>query len=115
MWCFGLTDFAMVRQRGAAIDWMEASGEVSRGDSPICSIRKGRAILSSSHGEDLAVTRSMRLLAAEPTQIRFPRKISSLAIVEDGRRISIPVQEPGEESTLEIDDQLVQYVVEVNF
>jgi hypothetical protein len=57
----------------------------------------------------------MRVLAAEPTQIRFPRKISSLAIVEDGRRISIPVQEPGEESALEIDDQLVRYVVEVNF
>ena len=112
---FGLTDFAMVRQRGAAIDWMEASGEVSRGDSPICSIGKGRAILSSSHGEDLAVTRSMLLLAAEPTQIRFPRKISSLAIVEDGRRISIPVQELGEESTLDIDDQLVRYVIEVNF
>jgi hypothetical protein len=111
----GLTDFAMVRQRGTAIDWIEASGEVSRGDSPICSIRKGRAILSSSHGEDLAVTRSMRVLAVEPTQIRFPRKISSLAIVEGGRRISIPVQSPGEDSTLEIDDQLVQYVVEVNF
>jgi hypothetical protein len=111
----GLTDFAMVRQRGVAIDWMEASGEVSRGDSPICSIQKGRAILSSSHGEDLAVTRSMRVLATEPTQIRFPRKISSLAITEDGRRISIPPQEPGKESTLDIDDQLVQYVVEVNF
>jgi hypothetical protein len=111
----GLTDFAMVRQRGAAIDWIEASGEVSRGDSPICSIHNGRAILISSHGDDLAVTRSMRVLAAEPTQIRFPRKISSLAIIEDGRRISIPVQESGEESTLELDDQLVQYVVEVNF
>jgi hypothetical protein len=94
---------------------MEASGEVSRGDSPICSIQKGRAILSSSHGEDLAVTKSMRVLATEPTQIRFPRKISSLAIIEDGRRISIPVQEAGKDSTLEIDDQLVQYVVEVNF
>jgi hypothetical protein len=112
---FGLNDFAMVRQRGAAIDWIEASGEVSRGDSPICSIRKGRVLLSSSHGEDLAVTRSVRVLAAEPTQIRFPRKISSLAIVVDGRRISIPFQEPGEKSTLEIDDQLVQYVVEVTF
>jgi Cellulase (glycosyl hydrolase family 5) len=111
----GLTDFAMVRQRGTAIDWIEGSGEVSRGESPICSIRKGRAILSSSDGEDLVVTRSIRVLAAEPTQIRFPRKISSLAIIEDGRRISIPVRELGEESTLEIDDQLVQYVVEVNF
>jgi hypothetical protein len=111
----GLTDFAMVRQRGAAIDWIEASGEVSRGGSPICSIRKGRAILSSSHGEDLAVTRSMRVLAAEPTQIRFPRKISSLAIIENGRPIPLPVQESGKESTLEIDDQLVQYVVEVTF
>jgi hypothetical protein len=111
----GITDFAMVRQRGAAIDWIEASGEVSRGDSPICSIRKGRVLLSSSHGEDLAVTRSMRVLAAEPTQIRFPRKISSLAVIEDGRRIPIPVQESSEKSTLEIDDQLVQYVVEVTF
>ena len=111
----GLTDFAMVRQRGAAIDWMEASGEVSRGDSPLLAIEKGRAILSSSHGEDLAVTKSMRVLATEPTQIRFPRKISSLAIIEDGRRISIPVQEAGKDSTLEIDDQLVQYVVEVTF
>ena len=53
------------------------------------------------------------MLAAEPTQIRFPRKISSLAIIENGRCIPLPVQESGKESTLEIDDQLVQYVVEV--
>jgi hypothetical protein len=111
----GLTDFAMVRQRGAAIDWMEASGEVSRGDSPICFIRNGRAILSSSHGEDLAIARSIRVLATEPTEIRFPRKISSLAIIEDGHRIPIPAQESGKESTLKIDDELVQYVVELNF
>ena len=38
-----------------------------------------------------------------------------LESIEDGRRISIPVQEAGKDSTLEIDDQLVQYVVEVNF
>jgi hypothetical protein len=70
--------------------------------------------LSSSHGEDLAIAKSIRVLATEPTEIRFPRKISSLAIIENGHRIPIPAQESRRESTLKIDDELVQYVVELN-
>lgn len=111
----GLTDFAVVRQRGTAVDWIEASGDVSRNGSPICSIEKGRAILASNQKLDLATANSVRVLATEPTVIHFPRKISSIAIFEQGQRAPVVVERPANSSILNVDSELVAYVIEVRF
>ncbi len=111
----GLTDFAAVRQRGTAVDWIEASGDVSRNGLRICSIEKGRAILASDHGLDLAVANSFRVLATEATVIHFLRKISSIAIFEQGQPAPVVIERPANSSVLTVDSELVPYVIEVRF
>ncbi len=111
----GLTDFAAVRQHGTAVDWIEASGNVSRNGSPICSIEKGGAILASEHGLDLATAPSVRVLATEATAIHFPRKILSIAIFKQDQPVPVVIERPKNSSVLNVDSELVPYVIEVRF
>jgi hypothetical protein len=109
----GLEKYALVRESGAAIDWVEGTGRIREDGTLVASIENGRVILASGGGEDLSSAESVRLLASEPTTIRFPRRISSSAIVVDGGKTQLQSAIAG--STLTIDDQLVHYVIEVNF
>ncbi len=111
----GLTGFAAVRQRGRAVDWIEASGVVSRNGSPICSIEKGRAILVSEHGLDLATAPSVRVLVTEATAIHFPRKILSIAIFKQQPPVPVVIERPTNSSVLNVDSELVPYVIGVRF
>jgi hypothetical protein len=111
----GLTGFAAVRQRGTAVDWIEASGDVSRNGSPICSIEKGRAILASENGLDLSTANSLRVLATEATAIHFPRKILSIGILEQGNSAPVIIQRLTGSTVLNVDSELFSYVIEVKF
>lgn len=111
----GLDGFAEVRQKGDAIDWIEASGNVVRDGSALFSVAKGRAIVATQDGQDIASARSVRVLATEPTEIHFPRKISSVALFEEGKAAPRSVERPKDGTVLKIDDEMVSYVVEARF
>lgn len=108
----GLETYALVRQRGGAVDWIEGAGEIRENGELIASVENGRAILASGHGEDLAHAETIRLLAEQPTTVRFARAIASASISLGAKRIPIPVAAGA--TKLTVDDQLARYVIEVN-
>jgi hypothetical protein len=111
----GLSDYVLVQEGEAGINWVEASGEVVVQGSPFCAIDRGRAILASDDGLDLVHSKRVRVLATEPTRIKFSRAIASVAVLEEGRRDALATFEPeaADNFSLDIDSELIRYVLRI--
>ena len=109
-----LNTYAMVHERKSGVNLVETSGDVVIVDKPLCRISKGRVIMASVDQHDLINTKGIRLIATEPTSIHFNRCISSCSLLLEG------TPEPAasfqvNNDRLEIDSQMVHYVIQVTF
>jgi hypothetical protein len=111
----GINEYGMVHERATGVNLVEATGKVAINGTPFCTIERGRAILASDDGPDLAQSKRVRVLATEPTRITFASPIGSVAVLEEGRAQPLATFAPGAagECALDIDSELVRYVVRV--
>jgi len=111
----GLNKFAMVQESPAGINWVQANGQIVINGSRFCNIDHGRAILASDHGLDLLHARFVRLLASEPTLIKFEQPIASISVQEENRAEPLVTFSPdqAEKRGLKIDGELVRYVLQI--
>jgi hypothetical protein len=112
---FGVNQYAMVHERATGVNLVEATGEVVVNGTPFCTIERGRAILASDDGLDLAHSKAVRVLATEPTRITFACPMGSVAVLEEGRvePLATFAPEAAGKSALDIDSELLRYVVRV--
>jgi len=113
----GLDTYAMVHEDAAGVSLVEAAGEVIVNGAHLCSVDKGRAIIASDDGNSLTTSKRLRVLASEPTMIRFARAIRSLEVLPETNPAPLPTFAPDASgpSVLEIDSEAVRYIVRVLF
>lgn len=113
----GLNSYALVQEGTRGVNLLEASGEVILHGVHFCTIQSGRAIIASDDGEDLTRSERVRVLATEPTSIRFSRPIRSLEVLQEGEAAPLATFSPSATNrfVVEIDSELVRYVVRVRF
>jgi hypothetical protein len=113
----GVNEYALVHERASGVNLVEASGEVVINGARFCTIERGRAILASDDGLDLAHSKRIRVLATGPTRIRFARPMGSVAVLEEGQSepLTTFVPEGADKAALEIDSELIRYILGITF
>jgi hypothetical protein len=112
----GLDNFAMVHESSAGVNWLQGSGDVVINGTRFCTIDQGRGILASGDGLDLLHSRRVRVLATEPTKVRFVQPITSVTVLEENRIEPLATISPtgSDKTSLDIDSELVRYVLQIN-
>ena len=112
----GLNDYAMVQESAAGINWVHTSGAVVINGSQLCAIEQGRAILASDDALDLLHSKRVRVLATQPTRIKFARGIASVGVLEENRAQPLATYTPDgvDKAAIDIDSELVRYVLQIN-
>ena len=113
----GVNDYALVHERASGVNLVEASGEVTINGARFCTIEKGRAIIVSDDGQGLVRSKRVRVLASEPTRIKFTRPLGSVAALteEQSEPLTTFVPKAADKATLDIDSELVRYVLRIQF
>jgi hypothetical protein len=113
----GVNQYALVHERASGVNLVEASGEVTINGARFCTIEKGRAIIVSDDGQDLVRSKRLRVLATEPTRIKFTRPLGSVAVLTEGQSEPLTTFVPGAASkaALDIDSELIRYVLGIQF
>ena len=108
---FGLNQYGVVEESSTGVILIEAAGDVMISPRTVFRVETGRAIVSSDDGRPLDVSTRVRVLATEPTTIRFARRIRSAAVLEPGNAKPIAtLPETDDQTTFRIDSELVRYV-----
>jgi hypothetical protein len=96
---------------------VEATGEIAINGAHFCTIERGRAIIASDVGQGLVQSKRLRVLATEPTKIKFARPIHSLTVLQENQTTPLATipSEATDKSDLVIDSELVRYIVRVAF
>lgn len=113
---FGLDKYGVVGESASGVSLIEAAGEVKVGTETVFRVQSGRVIVSSDDGQPLDVCRRVRMVATEPTEIRFARRIRSAAVLEAGAAKPIArIPEAEGQTVLTIDSELARYATQVDF
>lgn len=113
----GLSSYAMVHDTSNGVNLLEAAGTVAINGRHFCAIEQGRAIIAADDRQDLVHSKRLRVLATEPTVIRFTHPIQSIEVLpEDGTAPLASLAPPAESKfNLQIDSELVRYIVRIVF
>jgi len=112
----GLNDFALIHEQPMGIDLVQATNEVVLNGTHICTIKGGRALLSSSDGKDLASSESLRMIVNQPSWIQFQHRIRSISFFEGGGTKPVASYAPsGSNKEINIDDQMARYIIQIQF
>jgi hypothetical protein len=112
----GISDYALVHEGEAGINWVQGSGEVAIGGSRLCTIEQGRAILASDDGLDLMHSKFVRVLVTEPTRIKFAHVINSVAVLGEDRAepLATFMPEGADKAAIDVDSELIRYVLRID-
>ncbi|MHB1457615.1 MAG: glycoside hydrolase 5 family protein [Armatimonadota bacterium] len=109
-----LNTYAMVHERESGVNLVEGSGDVTISGEMVCRISKGRVIMASADEHDLLTTKHIRMIATEPTTIHFNRNITSCSLLLEGMKEPAATFQVNNDK-LDIDSQIVHYVIQLNF
>jgi hypothetical protein len=112
----GLAGFTLVHASESGINLVEAAETVKIDGIVIFSISNGRLIAATPQGDSLTGFHIWHILATEPTEIQFSRKLGNVQLLgnELDRKYTTPLP-VDEDNRLIIDDEMTQYVIEVEF
>ena len=114
---FGLDKYGLLEESpGGGITLIEAAGDVIIAGKDVFRIQAGRAIISSEDGLPLDTCSRVRIVATEPTQIRFSKRIRSAAALEPGATKPLgDVPEASGQFELKIESELLRYPTRIEF
>ena len=113
----GLNAYVMVHEGASGVNLVEATGEIAINGAHFCTIERGRAIIASDDGQGLVQSNRLRVLATEPTRIKFARPVHSLTVLQENGAgpLATFTPEAADNSAVAIDSELVRYIVRVEF
>jgi hypothetical protein len=112
----GISDYALVHEGEAGINWVQGSGEVAIGGSRLCTIERGRAILASDEDLDLMHSKRVRVLATKPTRIKFAHVINAVAVLGENQAepLATFMPEGADKTAIDVDSELIRYVLRID-
>ncbi len=112
----GLRGFVMVHASKNGINFIEASDEVTIDGIMIFSTSKGRVIASAPEDQPLNHFFKWRIIASEPSEIRFGQPLHRADVLVNGpgglKTVPLAIREDG---LFTIDKELTRYVIEITF
>jgi hypothetical protein len=112
----GLHGFLLIHTSQQGVDFIEAADTVQIDRTTLFTTSEGRLMVGSQDGQPLTSFGDWRIIATEPTEVRFACPVASASVLVPSPNGTNPVKIPlAENQTLIIDQELIRYVIEITF